>query len=98
METFAPGIPCTSKPPPYPHKIVGTVSGFIGGLNIVCGGGKMEYVDCSKHKEGSIDCDTNIECVHTQGEARWCTGPKISECYSNTYDPISLKEVTTYIY
>ena len=58
----------------------------------------MEYVDCSKHKEGSIDCDTNIECVHTQGEARWCTGPKISECYSNTYDPISLKEVTTYIY
>ena len=42
-------------------------------------------------------CDTNIECVHTKGEARWCTGPKISECYSNIYDPISLKEVTTYI-
>ena len=96
VEVFAPNIPCTSQPPPYPHKIVGTVSGFIGGQNIVCGGGIMEYIDCSKHKEGSTDCDTNIECVHTKGEARWCTGPKLKACYSIMYDQISLKEVRDY--
>ena len=97
VEIFAPDITCKSKPPSYPHKIVGTVGGFIGGLNIVCGGGKMEYVDCSKHAEGMTDCDTNIECVITNGEARWCTGPKIKECYSIIYDPATMKEVCNWL-
>ena len=45
----------------------------------------MEYVECKKHHEGSQDCNRNVECVITSGEAKWCTGPKLKECY--VYDP-----------
>ena len=31
VEVFAPELPCSSSPKAYPHKIVGTVSGFIKG-------------------------------------------------------------------
>ena len=94
VEVFAPGMTCTSAPPPFPSTIVGTVSGFVNGLNIVCGGGKMEYVDCSKHPvERSNDCDTDLDCVHTSGGARWCTGPKVKKCYTLYYDIVTSKEV-----
>ena len=72
---------------PYPKKVKGTVSGFITGKAIICGGAEMVYVDCHKHSEGSIKCDRDIECIETTGGSKWCTGPKTSFCYS--YDPVS---------
>lgn len=91
MEIFAPGLNCLSKHlSPYPMQVVGAVGGFTRGLDIVCGGGVMEYVDCVKHVEGSNDCDRDIECVTTAGAARWCTGPKTNKCY--TYDPYFTKD------
>ena len=88
VEVFSAGLACSTSPPNYPHDIVGTVGGFLHGQNIVCGGGKMEYVDCSKHSEGMTDCKKNIDCVQTSGGAQWCTGPKIKHCYSLSYDLI----------
>ena len=88
VEVVAPGFTCSSTDiPVYPHKVVGTVSGYITGHNIVCGGALMEYTDCSLHPEKSQHCKTNIECVDTAGGTKWCTGPKIQECYS--YDTVS---------
>ena len=72
---------------PYPHKVKGTVSGFLMGSAIVCGGGEMIYVDCTKHNEGSKQCDRNYECVETTGGTQWCTGPKTDLCYA--YDSVS---------
>ena len=86
VEILAPGFQCLRTDyPVYPHKIIGLAGGYTRGLNIVCGGAKMEYVECKKHSEGSQDCDRNTECVITSGGARWCTGPKLRECY--VYDP-----------
>lgn len=93
VEIFSPGVDCLSQPPNYPHPIVGTSSGFSRGQNIVCGGGRMEYAECSKHYEGSWDCNTDLDCVVTKGGARWCTGPKTKKCYSLIYDPVANKEV-----
>lgn len=95
VEVFHPNVECVSRPPAYPFKVVGTVSGFTKGQNIVCGGGKMEYADCSRHYEGSWDCGTDMDCVKTQGGARWCTGPKTKECYSLLIDYIEGKEKWT---
>ena len=54
--------------------------------NLVCGGATENYVECSKEsKEKSNICDRNIDCVSTPGGTKWCTGPKIADCY--TYDP-----------
>ena len=83
MEVFAPGMDCKdSKLAPYPKRIKGTVSGFILGKAIVCGGAEMTYVDCLRHNEGSKDCDRDYECVKTTGGTQWCTGPKTGACYS----------------
>ena len=71
-----------SKLAPYPKRIKGTVSGFILGKAIVCGGAEMTYVDCLRHNEGSKDCDRDYECVKTTGGTQWCTGPKTGACYS----------------
>ena len=27
-------------------------------------------------------CSKNVECVTTPGDTKWCTGPKIPDCYS----------------
>lgn len=97
VEVFAPGMSCLTHPPAYPHKIVGTVGGFTRGTNIVCGGGVMEYVDCSKHPEGMRDCETDIHCAKTNGEALWCTGPKTKACYMLTYDPVAVIEKWQYV-
>ena len=44
------------------------------------------YVDCKKqYNSSAMSCDRNIECVTTAGNAKWCTGPKMKDCY--TYDP-----------
>ena len=96
---LAPDMTCSSLPPPYPNKIIGSVSGFTNGLNIVCGGGKMEYADCRKHPvERSNDCDTDLDCVHTTGGARWCTGPKVKKCYTLYYDLVSSTEVRNFFW
>ena len=88
VEVFAPGYSCSYKMlTPYPHKVKGTVSGFLMGSVIVCGGGEMIYVDCTKHNEGSKQCDRNYECVETTGGTQWCTGPKTDLCYA--YDSVS---------
>ena len=88
VEVFAPGYNCKDNMlPPYPKKIKGTVSGFLGGMAIACGGGEMVYVDCHKHFEGSVECDRDIDCIITTGGTRWCTGPKTTKCYS--YDSVS---------
>ncbi len=93
VELFAPGLQCiNSAPPPYPLKVMGTVSAFLHGQNIACGGAVMHYTDCSKHAEGSWDCKTDLDCVVTQGGAKWCTGPKTKHCYSLTYDVIANTE------
>ena len=34
-----------------------------------------------------MTCDRNIECVTTSGNAKWCTGPKMKDCY--IFDPSS---------
>ena len=94
VEVFSPGIDCTSLPPPYPLKVVGASSGFLQGQNVVCGGGHMDYDRCSKHLEGSRDCQVNLECVKTAGGARWCTGPKTDKCFSLTYDLLTNVQVT----
>ena len=99
VELLAPGFQCLRTDfPAYPHKIIGLAGGYTRGLNIVCGGAKMEYVECKKHYEGSQDCDRNTECVITSGGARWCTGPKLRECY--VYDPFigNVSNVFQYIY
>ena len=93
VEVFAPNLPCQISPPNYPHKIVGTVSGFSLGKFIACGGGVMEYVECHKNEEESMNCDRNIECVETAGGSRWCTGPKIKQCYSLVLDVITSTQV-----
>ena len=95
VEVFAPGYSCSYKMlTPYPHKVKGTVSGFLMGSAIVCGGGEMIYVDCTKHNEGSKQCDRNYECVETTGGSQWCTGPKTDLCYA--YDSIS--KVASYLF
>ena len=53
----------------------------------------MEYVDCSRHFEGSLDCQRNIECVETNGGSMWCTGPKIKQCYTYYVDPVTNEQV-----
>ena len=86
VEILAPGFKCKNKmATPYPFPVIGSVSGFLLGKPIVCGGGTMNYVECSSHKEGSKVCDRNIECVTTGGESKWCTGPKTNECYTYNF-------------
>ena len=63
---------CTNK---YPNVKV-----------LVCGGAADIYVDCKKqYNSSAMSCDRNIECVITAGNAKWCTGPKMKDCY--IYDP-----------
>ena len=53
---------------------------------LVCGGAADIYVDCKKqYNSSAMSCDRNIECVTTAGNAKWCTGPKMKDCY--IYDP-----------
>ena len=42
------------------------------------------YVDCRKNfnqNDSSLSCDRNLECVTTAGGSKWCSGPKLKECY-----------------
>ena len=49
---------------------------------MVCGGAADTYVDCKNDfNSTSMTCDRNIECVTTTGNAQWCTGPKMKDCY-----------------
>ncbi len=84
---MAPGFTCSErKLTPYPYEVIGVSTGFVVGNSVVCGGAKMEYVDCVKPPSSGHVCDRNIECVKTAGGTKWCTGPKTKECY--TYDSI----------
>lgn len=96
VEVVAPGFTCKDKMlPPFPFQVVGTVSTFMLGKSIVCGGGKMDYVECTASADGENICERNIECVSTPGKAQWCTGPKLDDCYS--YDPTFTKVCITII-
>ncbi len=87
VETIHPGFTCSNDMlPPYPYEVVGTATAFTTGKAIICGGGRMEYVDCKYHAAAGNICDRNIECVKTTGGTRWCTGPKTKSCYA--YDPL----------
>lgn len=95
VEVVAPGFTCKDQMmPPYPFKIVGTVSAFLLGKSIVCGGGRMDYIECTE-TDGERICQKNIECVSTAGNAQWCTGPKLGDCFS--YDPTFTKVIIVII-
>jgi hypothetical protein len=49
------------------------------------------YLDCNRDRAqgGGLLCDRNVECVETPGKTKWCTGPKIDECY--LYEPFIYK-------
>ena len=48
-EIFSPSIPpCHQQElAPFPHEVVGAVSGFVEGHGIVCGGAIMQYLECT---------------------------------------------------
>ncbi len=90
VEIFAPGFSCSNEAmAPFPLSVKWPSAGFTNGYSIVCGGAIEDYVDCSKGKEGMMQCDRNVDCVTTKGGSQWCTGPKVDHCY--TYDPVFTK-------
>ena len=92
VETLAPDMSCNGQIlPDYPLKVIGASAGFILGQNLVCGGARYDYTDCSLHSEGSDICDRNVDCIKTYKGPEWCTGPKTNKCF--TYEPV-LKVVT----
>jgi hypothetical protein len=89
VEIFAPENTCheetwNTKNPgkqnfaPYEFPVVGASGIFMNGRIIVCGGALERYEDCVG--DGPRYCKRNRECVETDGEATWCTGPKTKEC------------------
>ena len=61
-------------------SVVGSVSGFLLGTAVVCGGARTTYEGC-KEKSDAQYCSRNAECVKTAGGSLWCTGPKTNACY-----------------
>ena len=91
VEIFAPGYKCHEEKwmednptkqnfPSYPFPVVGASGNFVGGKVLVCGGALQRYEGCTGDLVRS--CERNIECVVTEGDARWCTGPKTTQCYA----------------
>ena len=80
-EVFCPGDSCAgSYFPPFPIGIAGSVSGFLFGTAVVCGGAQTTYKGCTE-KNSAQYCSRNAECVQTAGGSLWCTGPKTNACY-----------------
>ena len=89
VEIFAPGYTCHEEKwnydnkgkenfPPYEIPVVGAFGMFINGRVMVCGGAIQRYEDCVG--DAPRTCQRNRECVETDGGAKWCTGPKTTEC------------------
>ena len=88
-EIFAPGYTCHEETwqnenpamqnfAPYEFPVVGASGTFINGKIIVCGGALQRYEGCVGN--GPRSCKRNVECVVTDGDAKWCTGPKTNDC------------------
>ena len=65
--------------PSYPFPVVGASGNIVGGRVLVCGGALKRYEGCTGDLVRS--CERNVECVVTEGDANWCTGPKTTQCY-----------------
>lgn len=37
---------------PFPNPLMGTVSGMVGGVGLVCGGAAEDYGNCTNNKDG----------------------------------------------
>ena len=69
------------------NLVIGASGAFINGQTIVCGGATEKYLHCNTiNGEGNLKCDRNVDCVTSLGGSKWCSGPKIDECYS--YDSV----------
>lgn len=87
VEVWSPYHDCkSSEDSRYPIKVTGLSGTFWDGQLIACGGALEDYVQCRTHAEQSQICQRNVECVGSDTQSKWCTGPKVSACY--TFDPI----------
>ena len=79
------------------NLVIGASGAFINGQTIVCGGATEKYLHCNTiNGEGNLKCDRNVDCVTSLGGSKWCSGPKIDECYS--YDSVFTQVKNPLIY
>jgi len=80
-EIFAPGKACNGESvADFEVPLAAASSTFIGGKLVVCGGVEDRYFDCKNTPYGGQTCAGNTQCVKTEGDAQWCTGPKTKKC------------------
>jgi hypothetical protein len=81
VEVFCPNDTCSGVGfPQFPYGVVGSVSAFVLGTAVVCGGAQTTYDSCATQNTAQY-CARNAECVTSAGGSIWCTGPKTGACY-----------------
>ena len=81
---FCPNDSCNARSfAQFPYGVIGSVSAFIRGQAVVCGGARTTYDGCTSVNDAQY-CPRNAQCFTSAGGSLWCTGPKTKACY--TYD------------
>ena len=81
VEVFCPNDACSAANfQHFPYGVVGSVSAFVLGTAVVCGGARTTYDGCT-NKNTAQYCARNAECLSSAGGSIWCTGPKTDACY-----------------
>ena len=89
VEVFCPNDTCNGLPfQKFPYGVIGSVSAFILGHAVVCGGARTVYDGCIAVNQAQY-CSGNAQCITSTGGSLWCTGPKTNACY--TYDRVLKK-------
>ena len=79
---FCPYDSCSKATfPSLPFGLIGSAGAFSNGVTFICGGARTAYTGCTANPAGN-HCARNAECVTTAGGSLWCTGPKISTCFT----------------